>query len=141
MKFWDNVHPPNMSCVTCHVSHVTCHNVSRITCHVSHVTCHMSHVTCHISHVTCHIFFFWQSGEAYRWRVCYQRGLPRLVLTLHGEWMLINCFLQPVFWVAPVKSELWNLSWAWVVSLWIINITFLWCDVKNILWWAFSGSM
>ena len=26
--------PPNMSCVTCHVSHVTCH--------VSHVTCHMS---------------------------------------------------------------------------------------------------
>ena len=23
--------------------------------------------------------FFWQSGEAYRWRVCYQRGLSRLV--------------------------------------------------------------
>ena len=32
----------------------------------------MSHVTCHMS----------QSSEAYRWRVCYQRGLPRLVYTL-----------------------------------------------------------
>jgi hypothetical protein len=38
--------------------------------------CHMSHVTCHMSHVV----FFGQSGEAYRWRVCYQRGgPPRLV--------------------------------------------------------------
>ena len=62
---------------SCHVSHVTCH--------VSHVTCHMSRVTCHMSHVTCHFsFLFGQSGEAYRWRVCYQRGLPRLVLTTKG---------------------------------------------------------
>ena len=53
-------------------------------CHVSrHMSRHMSRVTCHVSRVTCHIFFsffFRQSGEAYRWRVCYQRGLPRLVL-------------------------------------------------------------
>ena len=55
--------PPNKSCVTCHMSHVTCH---------------MSHVTCHMSHVT--------SGEAYQWRVCYQRGLPRLVSKhLHSQ--------------------------------------------------------
>ena len=53
--------PPN-------VSRVTCHDVSRVTFHVSRVTCHMSHVT-----------FFGQSGEDYWWRVCYQRGLPRLV--------------------------------------------------------------
>ena len=32
----------------------------------------MSQVTCHMSH----FFFFGQSGEAYWWRVCYQRGLP-----------------------------------------------------------------
>ena len=46
------------------------------------VTCHGSRVTSHMSHVICHNFFcfvFWQSGEAYRWRVCYQGGLPRLV--------------------------------------------------------------
>ena len=60
----------------------------------------MSHVTCHVSPVTCHFFitFFYdkkrkkkkvvyptkiigQSGGASRWRVCYQRGLPRLVFS------------------------------------------------------------
>ena len=53
------------------------------TCHMSLVTCHVSRVTCHMSCVTCHFFssFFGQSGEAYWWRVCYQRGLPRLVFT------------------------------------------------------------
>ena len=40
---------------------------------------------CHMSRVTCHIFFFGQSGEAYWWRVCYQRGLPRLVLERFEE--------------------------------------------------------
>ena len=50
----------------------------------SHVTCRMSRVTCHMSHVICLLFLllFGQSGEAYRWRVCYQRGLPRLVFFL-----------------------------------------------------------
>ena len=85
----------HMTCVTCHVSHVTCHlsgvtcQVSCFRCHLSHVRCHMSCVTCHVSpvtcnlsHVTCHIFlllFSLQSGEASQGRVCYQRGLPRLV--------------------------------------------------------------
>ena len=63
----------NMSHVVCHVSRVTCH-MSCVMCHISRVTCHMWHVTCDISH-----FFFWQSGEVYPLRVCYQRGLPRLV--------------------------------------------------------------
>ena len=50
-------------------------------CHMSHVTCHMSRTTCHMSLITCMYIFFWgQSGEASRWRVCYQWGLPRLVL-------------------------------------------------------------
>ena len=55
------------------------------TCHVSCVMCHVSCVRCQVSHVMCHawhffFFFFRQSGGASRWRVCYQRGLPRLVL-------------------------------------------------------------
>ena len=45
-------------------------------CHVSHVSCHMPHVTCHMS----------QSGEDSRWRVCYQRGLTRLVFTASAHW-------------------------------------------------------
>ena len=62
--------------------------MSHVMCHVSRVTCHMSRVTCHVSHVTCHIFlfiFFRQSGKVYRWRVCYQRGLPRLVLIISPQ--------------------------------------------------------
>ena len=55
---------------------------------MSHVTCHMSHVTYHVSGVACQVscvkflfyfFFLGQSGEASWWRVCYQRGLFRLV--------------------------------------------------------------
>ena len=40
--------------------------------------CHISHVTCQVSDVICH--FFVQSGEASRGRVCYQQGLPHLVI-------------------------------------------------------------
>ena len=39
--------------------------------------CHISHVMCQVSYVMCH--FFVQSGGASRGRVCYQRGLPRVV--------------------------------------------------------------
>ena len=69
-----------MSRVMCHVSCVMCH-VSCVMCHVSRVTCHMSHVTRHVSQIK-FFFFFGQSVEAQRGRVCYQRGLPRLVLLL-----------------------------------------------------------
>ena len=49
--------------------------------HVSCVTYHLSRVTCHVSLVTIFFFFFFrQSGQDYWWRVCYQRGLPRLVI-------------------------------------------------------------
>ena len=63
--------------------------MSHVTCHVSRVTCHMSRVTCHVSHVIFFIFFL-QSGEAYRWRVCYQRGLPRLVFFLSDIYLFLK---------------------------------------------------
>ena len=50
--------------------------MSRVTCHVSHVTCNVSHVTCkkkiNTNNKNC--------GASWR-RVCFQRGLPRLVFT------------------------------------------------------------
>ena len=50
--------------------------------HMSGVLCQVSGVTCQVSHVRSFflffIIFFLQSGEASRWRGCYQRGLPRL---------------------------------------------------------------
>ena len=67
---------------------------------MSHVTCHMPHVTYHVSHfllVCCYekkckkklyIYFFrGQFGGPSWWRVCYQRGLPRLVniVSLFGQ--------------------------------------------------------
>ena len=57
--------------------------------HMSRVTCNMSFVTRCVSHVFyiyiyIYIFFFFfhfrQSDGASRWRVCYQQGLPPLVL-------------------------------------------------------------
>ena len=65
--------PHYVSCVMCPVSRVMCH-LSCVTCYVSRVTCHLSHVIFFI------IIFFWQSGGSSRRRVCYQRGLPRLVI-------------------------------------------------------------
>ena len=57
------------------------------TCHVSCVTCHVSRVTCQLSRVTFFFcFFFGQSSAAYWGRVCYQRGLPRLVFTNSAIW-------------------------------------------------------
>ena len=77
--------PPNMSHVMCHVSRVTCH-VSHVTCHVSPVTCHMSTKKNWTFFLFIYLYFFFlckkkigKSGGASRWRVCYQRGLPRLV--------------------------------------------------------------
>ena len=57
-------------------------------CHISHFTFHMSYVMCQVSGVKCTFFlliflfsspFFGQSGGASRWRLCYPRGLSRLV--------------------------------------------------------------
>ena len=56
----------------------TCH-MSYVMCHVSHIMCHISRVKYHVSNVTFFSLFFGQSVEVYWWRVCYQRGLPRLV--------------------------------------------------------------
>ena len=83
-----------MTCVTCDMWHIMC-QMSHVTCHVSHVTCHVSHVTCHMSCVTCNTFFssFWQCGEAYWWRVCYQRGLSRPVHSLSLKTVLLKCIL------------------------------------------------
>ena len=60
-------------------------------CHMSYVTCHMSRIMCHMSQ-----FFFGgggQSGEAYRWRVCYQRVLSRL---LHRPIFVNICHFPPL---------------------------------------------
>ena len=88
---------------------------SNTICHVSHVICHVSRVMCHLSRVTYHMSLFFtikkkinkikklhffvihkkieQSGGASWWRVCYQRGLPRLVFIQLEEccyqWVII----------------------------------------------------
>ena len=43
------------------------------------------------------MFFFGQIGEAYWWRVCYQRGLPRLVLLGLGLCSVVQCIAYWIF--------------------------------------------
>ena len=54
-----------------------------VTCIVSCVRCKMSCVPCLVWRIRCHVYFFllhlFQSSGANQWRVCYQRGLLRLV--------------------------------------------------------------
>ena len=95
------------------------------TCHVSRVTCHMSHVTCHMSHVTCHIFLFifflGQSGEAYWSRVCYQRGLPRLVFLCFLEscqQLIVYTCNQSSFRVQRTFDHSASLPWRSTLSCW-----------------------
>ena len=84
-----------------------CH-VSRVPCHVSCVMGHVSSVTCHMSNVN---FFLalnkiQPSGEASRWRVCYQRGQPRLVV------VYLVCF-----GIGAYATQLHNFFWtAWVAG-------------------------
>ena len=48
-------------------------------CHVKGDICHVTGDMCHVTGYMGHIFFL-QSCGASRSRVCYQQGLPRLVL-------------------------------------------------------------
>ena len=59
LKFWEKVHLSQP-----------------VMCHASPVMCHMSHVTCKKNGQSC---------GASRWRVCYQWGLPYLVLILFNK--------------------------------------------------------
>ena len=88
--------PHHVAHVRCYITCVTC-QVSPVRCYMSYVTCQVSPVACHVSGVTCLFFcslFFGQSGEASRWRVCYQRGLPQLVSSV-GAPLLSDCLHWP----------------------------------------------
>ena len=71
---------PYVSCITCHMSYVMCH-VSRVTCHISCVTCHMSQKKKEKNRKKKKKNLR-KSGRASWLRVCYQRGLPRLVFLI-----------------------------------------------------------
>ena len=82
-------------------------------CHVSLVTCHVSPVTCNVSNVFVFLVLFFiskkigQCDGASQWRVCYQRGLPRLVF---------NC--------QPLSKQIQDIS-TFTVCIWhsqLLNI-------------------
>ena len=99
----------------CHISGVTCQvQVSCVRCQVSAVSCQLSGVSCQVSGVTCHIFyfiiFFLQTVGASRWRVCYQRGLPRLVLDVYRVYRVycvycVYCVYHDVYGVVFFSSH------------------------------------
>ena len=70
---------------------------------MSRVTCHMSCVMCHLSRVRFLIFFISLSGEASQGRVCYQRGLPRLV-----NLFKLFVFQLALFFLKGLKILFWR---------------------------------
>ena len=99
--------------------------------------CHISRVTCHVSHVIFFLFFFSSLFcEAYRWRVCYQRGLPLLVFVItynHAISLIIILYFK------FKNSEKWqSAQGSW--SPWIFNFPYIHVLVINIIgttyWWA-----
>ena len=107
LKFWDNVHPPPH--VRSQVSDVRC-QVSGVRFQVSGVICQVSGVRCRVSGVI-FLFFLGQSGGASRWRVCYQRGQPRLVCMrlFHIFCSIYICFMSGSVRLHTPASKLMTL--------------------------------
>ena len=126
----------------------------------SHVTCCVSRVMCHVSYVTCPFFsssFFGQSGEAYWWRVSYQRGLPRLVSKYINGTMRLNCQLFSVsnvhgdlaiqnswpppkkFWTPKLFSSVPPLHFSLFIAMVILSASVKRSSVS--LMWDFLGKL
>ena len=100
---------------TCHIPCVTCH-----------VTCHMSRVTCKMSKKK-NIISYWQIGEAYRWRVCYQWGLPRLVSIILSLKTVVETFK-----ILPINGRyIKSYRWFWQTKKLQVKNIFLFI---NTLW-------
>ena len=121
---------------------------------MSGVTCQVSPVTCQVSNVILFSSSFWQIGEACRWRVCYQRGLPHLVnipgvaglfyKQLHHwltEWLIdrvIDPFppdLQITFPPKLKELESWNFDRMFTPH----QVSHVRCQVSHILFLLQSG--
>ena len=111
-------------CVMCHESHVMCHQ-SCVTCHMSCVTCHMS--TKNLKKLKKNIYtseIIGQSGGASWWMVCYQRGLPRLVLLAASQmWLQKNLSgWKHVFSVSTSVQPCWMeegwIDWGFMIPSW-----------------------
>ena len=108
---------------------------------------HVSHVRYQVSHV----IFLWTKWLGSRWRVCYQRGLPRLVFidsyvtTTTNKWTLIPlCTLQASCSHAAGQAEIQPLVWNHTSSIekcpinfWKSQVLFFWYepDPKLKLFW------
>ena len=78
-------------CVQCHMSGVT-NQVSHVRCHMSLCMCLVPCVMCYVSFI---IYIFLQGGWVSWLRLCYQKGLPRLVFRLFLFYFFITNALIP----------------------------------------------
>ena len=79
------------------------------TCPVSGVS-HISRVPCHVSHIK-----FITNCEACRWRVCYQRGIPRLVLMLDGSVFILT--RQYALGLGKTPNNMIRIMWVMVIIM------------------------
>ena len=76
---------------------------------------HVSHVTCHVSCVTYNFFSHEQSGKAYRWRVFYQWGLPRLVYLDPGL-IILPLVLKTIYYDLETDSDSVHIIMNWIIT-------------------------
>ena len=85
------------------------------------------------------IFPIGQSGEASRWRVCYQRGLTHL-----ASWEIDEFRFVRLQWSSIVISKIWNYDFSWKYwqnRLFIENIPPKCCNSSSfVILWTHIGN-
>ena len=85
---------------------------------MSRVMCHLFHFTCHMSCFFLKLFdFFRQNVGASLWRVCYQWGLPRLVLQHGGSQIYtVLCKASYILCIYGMHSPGWISEYKFVMK-------------------------
>ena len=102
LQFSHNIHYSLF--VQCHMSGVT-YQVMHVGCHISLFMCHVPCVMCYVSYVI--YIFFLQSGWVGWLRLCYQQGLPRLVLNV---FLIKNPLIPNIYLSRLVVFRFWSFK-------------------------------
>ena len=101
-------------------------------CHVSPVNFHV--VTCHVSHVIKKKISFKKIGQGYgasRWRVCYRRGLLRLVYSI-SDWIILFLLCWNIFRTPSLPNRKSLGSWNFERWVSFPNLSCITCHMSQV---------